>query len=291
MPLHPLFVVRFDRILATSSDYRPNFTIRGGAFANVTFREIRVDPVAREVVFAIADDLLPHTRYVLHVESAPDPATRLCAIDGAPLAAPVDVPFWTEDVRAPGEIAETELSPDARASDACDAAALLSRSCAGSSCHGGPATVGADGGLVRAAPALGLDLSSSDAIQATAIGRAAVQVAYEATPTGAGQPASLTFPYGLPNIRPGQSAASYLLYKALKRGPTGDPREASAFELAGAPSRAATVADLVAVRGAGMPHDALPSDPGATTPRGALAWGELRLLRRWIDAGAHPCAR
>jgi hypothetical protein len=283
VPLHPLFVVRFDRLLAPSSDYRPNFTIASGAFGNVTFREIRVDPVAREVVFAIADDLLPHTRYVLHVESAPDPSTRLAAVDGVPLASAVDVPFWTEDAKAPGEVAENDLNPDAQPTDACDVAALFAKTCAGNNCHGSASE----------APAMGLNLGTSAGIQATAVGKVAVQAAYEATPGGAGQPSSLAFPYGLPLIRPGQSSTSFLLYKILKRAPDdGTPADASAFALAGAPVGSATRADLAAVPGSGMPHDTLVPNPDQQqNPRLPLGWGDARLVRRWIDAGAPACVR
>ncbi len=289
VPLHPRFVVRFDRLLAPSADYRPNFTIRSGAFTNVTFREIRVDPVGRQVVFVIADDLLPQTRYVLHVESGPDAATRLAAIDGAPFEGSLDVPFTTETTRTLPD--QPDLDPDASPDDPCKAAALLASSCAGASCHGTATPLLADGGVLPGtAPAMGLNLASSPGIQATAVDRAAVSVAYEATPSGTGQPASPVFPYGLPLIRSGQSSASYLLYKALLAGPVGDPVGASAFALKGvvAPS-AQVVADLHALRGSGMPPASLAGDPAGLPPRPALGWPDLYLLRRWIDAGALPC--
>ncbi len=285
MPLHPRFVVRFDRILESSADYRPNFAIRSGVFTNVTFREIRVDPVARQVIFVIADDLLPQTRYVLHVESGPDASSRIAAIDGAPFDGPFDQPFTTESARAPGEVDETTFDPDASPDDPCVAAAIFAQSCAGANCHGSGTE----------APAMGLNLANSAGVQATAVDRAAASVAYEATPS-AGQPAAGVFPYGLPIIRTGQSAASYLIYKVLRRGPAGDPAGAAAadpsFVMGDVPDPTArAVADLQAVRGSGMPHDSLPSDPTQAAPLPPLQWSEVHLLRRWIDAGARPCTR
>jgi hypothetical protein len=290
VPLHPRFVVRFDRILSPSADYRPNFTLRSGAFANVTFREIRVDPVARQVVFVIADALLPQTRYVLHIESGPDAATRLAAVDGAPFDGPLDVPFTTERARTADEVDETDIDPDLSADDACKVTALFAQQCAGSSCHGTQPQP-TDAGLVGSAPAMGLNLASSAGIQGTAVDQAAIGVAYEATPSGTGQPSSPVFPYGLPLIRSGQSSASYLLYKVLKRGPVGDSKGASAFALADvADPSAQAVSDLRALRGSGMPHDSLPSDPSTSKIRAPLDWSEVHRLRRWIDAGARPCA-
>jgi hypothetical protein len=291
VPLHPRFVVRFDRILSPSADYRPNFTIRSGAFSNVTFREIRVDPVARQVVFVIADALLPQTRYVLHVESGPDAATRLAAIDGAPFAGPVDVPFTTETARQADEVDELDIDPDAAAADACSVRDLLASNCTGSSCHGPIETRLPDGSVAVGVPAMGLNLGSSAGIQATAVDQAAVGVAYEATPSGTGQPSSPVFPFGLPLIRSGQSSTSYLLYKLLKRRPEGAPKDASAFALGDVADPAGqAVSDLHAIRGSGMPHEELAPDGGPSSDaRKALQWWQLHMLRRWIDAGARPC--
>ena len=83
VPIQPLIVLRFDRVLAPSSVSRANYRLSSGPVANVEFLEPRVDPVERTVVLRLQVPLATGTRYDLHVRGSPDVTTQLAAFDGA----------------------------------------------------------------------------------------------------------------------------------------------------------------------------------------------------------------
>lgn len=297
--LQPTFVLQFDRPLAPSSVARTNYTIRSGSIADeITFQLPRVDPVESTVVFTLDAPLLPQTQYELHVRASDRPADRLASFDGTPFRGEAVVRFTTggDDGRR-----ETDNDPLATAIGAdlgCRAVEILAAGCVGSQCHGDTRR-DVDAGAL-AAPAMGLSLLSYEAIGATAINRAAVQVQLATDPGGTGG-ATTDFPRGLPLIEPGSSARSYLLYKMLR-----DPRRTAPKNAAGVvqlppPVEALRVApdgydpfpraaeELARViPGAPMPHDVLPPEPDAGVYE-PTSIENLRVLRAWIDRGALPC--
>ncbi len=296
--LQPTFVLQFDRPLAPSSVARSNYAIRSGSVpGELAFELPRVDPVESTVVFTLSEPLLPQTEYSLHVRAAERAADRLAAFDGVPFRGEVVVRFTTgpDDGRR-----ETDNDPLATALGAdlgCRAVQILAGGCAGTQCHGDVRRDVAPEAL--APPAMGLSLISNEAIAATAIRRAAVQVQLASDPGGTGGTTS-DFPHGLPLIEPGSSARSYLLYKILRDPRRVAPNASGVVELPppveslrvappGFDPLARTAAELARViPGAPMPHDVLPPEPDAGV-YAPTSLENVRVLRAWIDKGAPPC--
>lgn len=283
MTLQPLVVLQFDRALARSSVARANYTIASGSNKDLDFKQIRVDPVDRTVVFTLETPLLPSTDYKLIVRAADREADRLAAYDGTPFEGTYTISFSTAS--SAGAV-ETDIDPVAV--DACHTVTTLQATCFGSACHGDRDSAGP--------PAMGLSFASSAAVQATAVGKAASEVQIAAAPR-TGSP-NAPFPYGMQLVAPNESAASFLLYKILMdprlRDEGLDPDQPyPPLSIASAPLTPRRLQQLgqelsKVIPGAPMPHPDLVPDPSAE-PYKPLGLKEVRLLRAWIDRGAPPC--
>lgn len=174
---------------------RASVRVTSGPFS--VYGGVRYDPVRREVRFTPnAPDLRLGLRYVFRVD------TTLRAWDGAPLSAPVEVPFVPEGRAA----AETPTTPSLRD----EVAPLFASRCARRECHGG------------ASPAMGLDLSDADAIYRTTVGVLATQTARGGLAPDYTDPRWGALYRVDPGDAPGlgRPAYSYLVYKLLGDGPT-----------------------------------------------------------------------
>lgn len=221
-PIGPPLRVRFDRLLAPSSVNRAQLRLTTGNLQ--AFAGIRYDPVDRSLsLYPNPNDLRPGLEYVFTVD------TGLRGWDGSALGAPVVVRF-RPTTREP-------VAPSRQPSLRRDVAPLLAARCTGSGCHGG------------GDPAMGLDLSSADAIRTTAVGVLARERGGRAFLETL-DPRWSTLPRVDPGITAGQGRPeySYLVYKLLGDGP---------------------------VWGARMPLGAPP-----------LSDDETRLVADWIAAGA-----
>jgi hypothetical protein len=285
----PRVVLRFDRVMAPSSVFRDNYRIVSGSSGNLNFKQVRIDPIERAVVFTLRDDqkLLPG-EYVLRIKSSDDPANRLAAFDGAKFEGESLVRF----VVGANMTLEPEIDPLAkdelptREERARAAIGTLSASCTGARCHGNNS---------GSAPAMGLSLINPTAICATAFGRSSVLVQAPDDPSGGGRTTN-DFPTGLPLIpNPSSgdgSARSFLLYKILMDYRLRADAECAPTDAACAKEMAAMTRAFAELRkripGAPMPHDTLGPDPSSSI-FSPLPLASVRLLRRWIDEGAAPC--
>jgi hypothetical protein len=217
------FRIWLDRPILPRDVNRANVSVRSGA-ENV-FLGLRFDPVDRLLVAeATRAALHPTVVYRLRVENLRD-------LDLVPMGEAFEITFAT------GEEALGEALPPPLAF--ADVSPIFRDRCATAGCHTSPA------------PALGLDLSSGEAVLSTAVGVPAEQVrvgvederVWHGTSTLAGL-ARIDVAAGI-----GRPAFSYLLYKVL-----GDPH----------------------ALGVRMPPDPAP----------ALTDTELALLSRWILEGA-----
>ncbi len=286
----PRVVLKFDRVMAPSSIFRDNYRIVSGSSGNLNFKQVRVDPIERAIVFTLRDDqkLIAGTEYLLRIKSVDDPANRLAAFDGTRFEGEALVRFVVSmnpklepeiDPLVPGELPTREER--ARA-----ALGTLSASCAGARCHG-------DNN--NSPPAMGLSLINNTAICETAFGRGAVLVQSPDDPSGGGRTTS-DFPTGLPLIpSPSNgdgSARSFLLYKILMDYRARADAECPAGDAACAAEVAAMNRAFAELRkripGAPMPHDALAPDQSSSI-FAPLPLASVRLLRRWMDEGAAPC--
>lgn len=292
----PVVVVRFSRPMSPSSSARTNFSLGSGSIPSVELLQPRVDPVERAVIFGVGAPLEKNTQYELTIHSGGGP-NALAAFDGAGFVGTEVIRFTTanDDVvtAAPSDpyAARMKATP-------CLAYAIL-QACNGSACHGG-------GGDSRAAPAMGLNLSFpgksrdpsrpfADPIQDTAVGKPALQVQEPSAPGGPPYPDPRAFPRGMALIAPGDSAASYLLYKILMRPVAGRGNPAAAAYVDGTvpdladPSQA--TADDLSTRmfGEPMPDPSRLPEPTSGHPLGELSWKERAEIRAWIDQGAPAC--
>jgi len=214
--------VRFDRLLAPSSIDRAQVRLTTGGLQ--AFAGLRYDPIDRSLsLYPNPNDLRPGLEYVFTVD------VGLRGWDGSAMAHPVEVrfrPTVRETIAAPRQVSlRREVAP------------LLGARCTGSGCHGGDD------------PAMGLDLSSADAIRTTAIGILARERGGSAF-LEALDPRWSTLPRVDPGITAGQGRPeySYVVYKLLGEGP---------------------------IWGARMPRGRAP-----------LSDDEVRLIADWISAGA-----
>lgn len=269
----PRVTLTFDRMMAPSSVFRENYRIVSGSSSSLNFKQVRVDPVERSIVFILRDELADGA-YSLRIKSVDAPANRLAAFDGTSFEGEAVVSFTVKR-----GMADTEIDPpvdpmlatiDARA---CAAISALQASCTGAQCHGD--TKGTP-------PMLGLSLINYLAIQGSAKSRSSVLVQAAEDPSGSGR-YTTDFPTGLPLIAPKDSASSFLLYKILMdyRERPGGEKEAAALLRMSTELRKR-------IPGAPMPHDSLPPEPGASV-FSALPMPTVRLIRRWIDDGACGC--
>lgn len=294
MSQQPLIVLTFDRPLSPSSEFRDNYSIVSGSSGNLAFKRVRVDPVERAAVLALADTtvagpdarLAANTEYRLVIKSSDDPRNYLASYEGAKLEGEVIVRFTT---RAAAGEEETRLDP--APVDACESIKILASKCSGDRCHGAN----------NVPPAMGLSLVTYDAIAATAIGqRSSLVQTAQHPPPGVGVPSG-DFPYGMSIIEKGSSARSFLLYKILmdkRRTATASGNTFTVPEAPGIPGSAVTsttdpLVSTAADLGRRIPGSEMPPEflAGEQTPSGfaPLSLTEVRTLRRWIDEGAPPC--
>ena len=266
----PKVTLTFDRIMAPSSIFRENFRIVSGSSSSLNFKQVRVDPVERSIVFILRDPLTPGA-YSLRIKSVDDPRNRLAAFDGTPFEGEAVIKFEVKG----GLAADTDIEtpdPDFPTPNdrACAAMGALAASCTGVRCHGD---------LKRSKPAMGLSLITYESIQASAKSHSSVLVQAADDPSGTGRITS-DFPTGLPLIAPKDSASSFLLYKILM-----DDRERPG----GAPELARMSNELKKrIPGAPMPHDTLPPEPNASV-FSSLPLPTVKVIRQWIDEGACGC--
>ncbi len=211
------------------------------------------DPTTRTAQFAVRveEPLVPDVVYELTVYAAGTSANGgLRSLDGVPLAAPWKARFRSGAERRP----EDAVAPPVVCEAAVDA---LRARCGG--CHG------------EKDSAAGLNVSSADGLEQTALG----QVAHGASVGGVSNvpPANPTrLGAGMAIIAPGDPGQSYLLYKLLAAsGPSSDGLRAGETE---------RMAELL-----------LAGDP--MPPNGAFELGDepgkLGWIARWIAEGA--CTR
>jgi hypothetical protein len=226
LPLGPPLRVRFNRLLSPRSVNRATVSVTTGAIS--IFGGVRYDPVRREVWYQPnVGELRQGLEHVLTVRA------MVTSWDGVALGRDHEVHFIPQ-----GRVGDTPLP---QGSLARDVAPLFLARCTGAGCHG------------PRAPALGLDLSSPEAIRRTAVGVSSVQ---RPAPGPAG--VTVTDPHWGPLFRvdPGVTAGqgrpeySYLVYKLLGDGP---------------------------VVGARMPPGRVP-----------LSVTEVAQVASWIAAGAPP---
>ncbi len=158
-----------------------------------------------------------------------------------------------------------------------EGAGVLASACTSSGCHGGASA----GGAAAEMAAMGLDLSSPEAIEQTALG----QVAHQ---TEAGESAAIAetspvrFGRSMPVLGPFNPGQSYLLYK-LAINPLNYPLGDARFE----PELAAEVERLRDAVVVGLPMPPLGSLVDRDSdPSGELSWERAQLLSSWIAHGA-----
>ncbi len=214
--------MRFDRLLAPSSINRTQLRLTTGGLQ--AFAGLRYDPIDRSLsLYPSANDLRPGLEYVFTVD------VGLRGWEGSAMSHPIEVRF-RPTVRV-------DVAPPRDVSLRLEVAPLLAARCTGSGCHGGDD------------PAMGLDLSTADAIRTTAVGVLARERGGRAFLETL-DPRWSTLPRVDPGITAGQGRPeySYVIYKLLGDGPIW----------------------------------------GARMPRGGVALSdeETRLVADWIAAGA-----
>jgi hypothetical protein len=291
----PLIVLTFDRPLAPSGEFRDNYAIVSGSSENLVFKRVRIDPVERAAVLAIADDSVGgpnarfagNTEYRLVIKSAEDVRNRLASVEGAKFEGEAVVRFTT---RAAAGDEETRVDP--APVDACESIKILSSKCSDVRCHG------ANG----VPPAMGLSLFTSEGIEKTAIGQRSslVQTAQQ-PPPGLGVPSS-DFPYGMAIIESGSSARSFLIYKIMMDKDRTATLSGGVYTVEAPPGikdgivtakfdpLVHTATELRRrIPGSEMPPREIAAQQGPTG-FAPLSLGELRTIRRWIDANTPPCS-
>jgi len=274
----------------------PDDCVEGRAFVQPSY-----DPVHQTLTLRLDEVLPQQTTFTLTLLAPPpDEDARqygIRAFDGAPLAATQAIRFTTLDSSPAGDKPEaastadrfckavdcaagTDTSPsvvacraacapanDAKClSDCCPTGVQVAlQNCAYSPCHAPGAD--ADGGI--RGPAMGLDLTTTDFLKLTAIGKTSHQ-----TQTGehADNPdeSGRRFGRAMPLIDPGNAGNSYLLYKLLAhpiyRDGASSPGPDEHFRM-----RKSIIV--------GMPMPAPPVPPG-------FADKTLETLSAWINQGA-----
>jgi hypothetical protein len=206
VPRNPTFEFRFDRFLRPDSAIRQAMTVYTGAPSNVVAPGNRLpeitpeyDVVERVVRFSLPEGLLLHENavYTLELAVPNDEADfGFRAFDGAALApeTPLVMSFGTSN-----QVEQPLAQP---AAPSCEEVVTLFAGCTSAACHGGET------------PRMGLDLTSSDAIRRTAVGRVAHQTEVGDT-TGVALQDPARMGVAMPIIDPHRPDNSYLMYKLL----------------------------------------------------------------------------
>jgi hypothetical protein len=315
------FVLKFDRFLLPGSVIRQSVCLRADLGEVQTYTqcsggiqlEPMYDPLARTVIYRRAADqprLALDTKYRLTVLPPAEGtgAAGFRAFDGAPLQGRLQIDFTTVAQDPPQ--ATDELPPggdlfcrrDPECLAGCGTDVTCQRTCTagtavvwfmntctqGANCH----SQGAAG------PAMGLDLSSPEAIQATAVDVVAhqAQLGEHANDPDENPP---RFGRAMPLIDPGNPGNSYLLYKIAVGLNAVDPSLSA--EAAAAMSEEIARLRASVVVAMPMPPQAAPSFvlfPQDPEPRVAAEYivpdvDGINLLTAWIAAGAmtHDCTK
>jgi hypothetical protein len=277
----------FDRLLDPASVTRQTFVLQDLA-GNAVVPTPSYDPVARVVRLCMTDApaLQADQTYRLTLvapQSSTDPA-GLRAIDGAGLDPSVN-PVIEFPVVAGATYAGPDACSGATAVDFCtDVFPIFASACGLSTCHSG------------SLPAAGLEMTTPQGIQATAIGRVAQgsntgMLAQAAPPgiLGAGQ--HELFGVDMPIVGPDDPGDSWLIYKLLLAVPSATtvqdnryPGVAPAWTVMSDEERA-TLSNYIL--GREMPYPLDPSAaPGGSTNPATLSVDELDTVSAWILQGA-----
>jgi hypothetical protein len=239
---------------------------RAGVFLSPTY-----DPVRREIVFRLRDDVAPlaaGTKYQLSAYVAiadDDPGLR--TIEGVGLEKPVQIELGVADdpggvvpPRDPGPTGDHFCAPPdpACTGDGCArGVASILGGCAFKGCHGATDS------------AMGLDMSSAASLLATAIGRTAheTQTGEHARDLDQSPP---RFGRAMPILDPKVAGNSYLVYKLLANPATPLERPLDPADI--------TRLQSEVVVGAPMPPD--------NAPLAGLRAGEAEWIAEWLMQGA-----
>jgi len=292
VPITASIRLSFDRFLLPSSVKRQSICVHA---ATVTvnsidectdpfqpFTEPEYNPTLRQVIFRLADGttLEEDTTYRLSVfPPGEEDDNGFRAFDGAPLFQTYTFDFSTDD----GSTATPEPVPTAqRWCDGVEAGtvksgARLLQSCAFSECHKG-ATAGAS--IDPSTIAMGLDLSSADAIAATAIDTTA-HGSQQGESASIGDQNPLRFGRAMPIIDPDNPGNSYLMYKILANF-LNHPRTNGSIE----PQLGLEVDRMRAtvITGLPMPQEFASLEVGDTT--GVASFATMLEINDWIAHGA-----
>jgi hypothetical protein len=278
--------IAFDRLLDPASITRQTFVLQD-LEGNLIEPSPSYDPVARVVRLCMTETPLQadqsYRLTLVSPQSSTDPA-GLRAIDGAGLDPSVD-PVIEFPVVAGAAYTGLDACFGATAVDFCtDVFPIFQARCGLSTCHSG------------SLPAAGLEMTTPQGIQATAIGRVAqgsnTGMQAQAAPPGvlvAGQRA--LFGVDLPIIGPDDPGDSWLTYKLLLAIPPSTTVQENRYPLVTpawtrmSDAERATLSNYI--QGREMPY---PSDPSATpdgsTSPAPLSVDELDTVSAWILQGA-----
>ena len=267
VPINANVQLRFDRYLLPSTVVRQSVEVATGSAS--AFLQPQYDAIERVAVFAIANGgtWQPGTRYTVELlvaESSPD-GWGFRAFDGAQLDedSPVPIRFTFRTRRAVQPAVDPGPTPDWGA-----IAEVIDRGgCAQATCHAPPA------------PSMGLDLSSTEALEATAINEAAHQTESEPNAVEVLEnPAR--FGVQMPILDRGMPGNSYLFYKLLidprAYAETCESRYSAPLTGCIAPPKE----EVERARGWFIHGEPMPSSEDA------LSVDDLLVLQRWIAGGA-----
>jgi hypothetical protein len=211
VPTNLVIELRFDRFLLPGGGLASAARLYTGTRSNAIALKVEYDLLERVVLLRPTRALEPHTLYTAEVVPGADRSHGFWAFDGAPIeaaAAPLRFGFST------GGGPRAVPARSVPAPDDCETLAagpLLS--CLG--CH---VTRPADETRPATLPApLGLDLSNSRAVVATAIAHVAHETDIGNSALGAGLRSPARFGVQMNIVDPGNPATSYLLYKLLQK--------------------------------------------------------------------------
>jgi hypothetical protein len=282
--------IAFDRLLNPLAVTRQTFVLQD-LFGNFLVPTPSYDPVARVVRLCMTNSpaLLPDQSYELTIlpSTGSSAGAGFRAIDGAALDRSVS-PVIQFAVKAGPAYTGSDACSGATAVDFCSQVLpIFASKCGTSACHAGNL------------PAAGLLMTTSQGIQATAVGR----VAQGSNTGNASQsvPPAAVFGVDMPIITPGAPGTSWLMYKMLLAVPLACSTLAASCD-AGAPGvvnnrypqvtpawsllsddERATLSNYVQGREMPYPGDPSASLDSATSP---LTGDELDTVSAWIQQGA-----
>ncbi len=283
LPRNAPILVRFDRYLLPSTAVRQSIRVFSGSEEVTTgLLAPEYDLVERTLVFRQSQGFVAGALYTVEFivpKGAGDFGFR--AFDGAPLAegdVPLRFDFRARRADPPvGDNPERDVVPD-------DGVSLF-LACASAGCHS----------RTDQAPRMGLDLSSSEGLLVTAVGKVAHQ-ADTGPNTGLPLQNPSRFGVNMPLIDPGRPDNSYLIYKLLLRpenlGASGCTTRYPTLSLGAnceehRTQEAARLREWF-VRGQAMPLTRYASDPqgNVTVNDAPVPLETTRGIQAWIRGGA-----